>query len=178
MLSTLLLGNSRPENMMAVQDAMNESVIEQKTTPVFKKVLVMLGMIGLMGGTITGTMTYLSLGYTDTFFMDWVKNFFTALVTVIPLGFTLMMLLTKYSQKLLPNMAEKVRNALVGALMALIMESGMALTSAYNSVGWGDQSKFATVWLDGVLGALPVALVLMMTVSMTIKPKVEKFLNS
>ncbi|MBN8156914.1 DUF2798 domain-containing protein, partial [Vibrio vulnificus] len=87
-------------------------------------------------------------------------------------------LLTKCAEKLLPNMAAKARDALVGVIMPLIMESGMAFTSAYNSVGLDNQSEFVTAWMDGVLGALPVALVLMITVSMTIKPKVERFLKS
>ncbi|HAS6160102.1 TPA: DUF2798 domain-containing protein [Vibrio vulnificus] len=169
---------------MAVEAVINESTLvkkeiqEQKKTPIIQKVLVMLGMVSLMGGTITGTMTYPNLGFTETFFFDWATNFFTALVTVIPVGFTMMALLTKGAEKLLPNMAAKARDALVGVIMALIMESGMAFTSAYNSVGLDNQSEFVTAWMDGVLGALPVALVLMITVSMTIKPKVERFLKS
>ncbi|WP_375749223.1 DUF2798 domain-containing protein [Vibrio sp. HN007] len=169
---------------MTIQAVMNDSAVghqktaEQEKTPIIQKVLVMLGMVSLMGGTITGTMTYLNLGFTDTFFKDWATNFFTALVTVIPLGFTMMALLTKGAEKLLPNMATKARDALVGVIMALIMESGMAFTSAYNNVGVDNQSEFLAAWIDGVLGALPVALVLMTTVSITIKPKVEKFLKS
>ena len=128
---------------MTVQAVMNESVIEPQKTPLIQKVLVMLGMVSLMGGTITGTMTYLNLGFTETFFADWATNFFTALVTVIPMGFTL-----------------------------------MALTSAYHNVGLSNRADFIEAWMNGVLGALPVALVLMTTVSMTIKPKVEKFLKS
>lgn len=169
---------------MTAQAVMNDTAVdhkktaEQEKTPITQKVLVMLGMVSLMGGTLTGTMTYLNLGFTDTFFKDWTTNFFTALVTVIPLGFTMMALLTKSAEKLLPNMAAKARDALAGVIMALIMESGMAFTSAYNNIGLDNQSEFLTAWMDGVLGALPVALVLMITVSITIKPKVEKFLKS
>lgn len=155
-----------------------ESLVGQQKTPIIQKILVMFAMISLMGGTITGTMTYLNLGFTDTFLVDWTTNFLTALVTVIPLGFTLMVLLTKGAAKLLPNVAIKKRDALVGIIMALIMESGMALTSAYHSVGLNNQTEFFNAWIDSVVGALPIALVLMITVSLTIKPKVEKFLKS
>lgn len=163
---------------MTAQSVMKDSFVPQQKTPIIQKILVMLGMVSLMGGTITGTMTYLNLGFTETFFIDWAKNFLTALVTVIPLGFTIMALLTKGAEKLLPNMAVKVRDVLVGIIMALIMESGMAFTSSYNSVGLDNQAEFINAWTGGVLGALPVALVLMITVSMTIKPKVETFLKS
>jgi hypothetical protein len=164
--------------MMTAQAVVNDSLVERQKTSIIQKILVMLGMISLMGGTITGTMTYLNLGFTDTFFIDWVINFLTALVTVIPLGFTMMMLLTKGAETLLPNVTVKVRDVLIGVSMALIMESGMAFISAYNDVGLDNQIEFVSAWKGGVLGALPVALVLMITVSMTIKPKVEKFLKS
>lgn len=66
----------------------------------------------------------------------------------------------------------------VGVAMALIMESGMAFTRAYNTIGLDNQSEFLTAWMGGVLGALPVAFVLMITVSITIKPRGEKFIKS
>ncbi|MDB1125044.1 DUF2798 domain-containing protein [Vibrio algarum] len=163
---------------MTAQAVMNDSFVGQKKTPFVQKILVMLGMISLMGGSITGTMTFLNLGFTDTFYIDWATNFLTALVTVIPLGFMMMALLTKGAEVLLPKVTEKVRDVLVGVSMALIMESGMAFISAYNHVGLDNQHEFVNAWMDGVLGALPVALVLMISISLTIKPKVEKFLKS
>ncbi|WP_369122267.1 DUF2798 domain-containing protein [Motilimonas pumila] len=51
---------------------------------------------------ITGTMTYLHLGLTNTFLTDWAVNFLTALVTVIPLGLTMMVLLTKRAKSYYP----------------------------------------------------------------------------
>jgi hypothetical protein len=163
---------------MTGQAVMNKSAIGNKKTPIIQKVFVMLGMVSLMGGTITGAMTYMNLGLSERFFHDWAGNFFTALVTVIPLGFTLMALLTKGAHTLLPNMSAKARDVLVGVTMALFMESGMAFTSAYNNVGFSNRTEFLSAWVDGIIGALPVALILMVTVSLTIKPKVEAFLKS
>lgn len=169
---------------MNTEAVMQNPVSEQTKTPVIQKVLVVMGMMTLMGGTITGAMTYMNLGFTETFFSDWVTNFLTAVFTVMPLGFAMMALLTKGAEVLLPNMATKPRDALVGVTMALIMESGMAFTSAYNNIGLDssvdlvNQVEFLNAWKAGIIGALPVALILMITVSMTIKPKVEKFLKS
>lgn len=98
-----------------MQAVMSESVIEEKKTPIIQKILVVLGMIILMGSTLTGVMTYLNLGNTETFFADWVTSFLTAAVTM-------MALLTKGAEKRLPNMATKARDALVGISMACIME--------------------------------------------------------
>lgn len=151
---------------------------QTKKTPLTQKILVVLGMMTLMGGTITGVMTYLNVGFIDTFFTDWLSSFLTAAVTIIPMGFAIMALLTKGAEKLLPNMAPKISDILVGIAMALIMESGMAFTTALNNIGLKDKAAFFSAWLDGLLGALPVALVLIAIISMTIKPKVEKFLKS
>lgn len=163
---------------MNTQTATLDLQAEEKKTPLIQKILVVMGMLTLMGGTITGVMTYLNTGYTETFISDWLTSFLTAAVTIIPMGFLMTALLTKASEAMLPNASSKTRNALVGISMALIMESGMAFTTTLNNIGLDDQGEFLSAWLDGLLGALPVALVLMMTVSMTIKPKVEKFLKS
>ena len=61
--------------------------------------------------------------------------------------------------------------------MAFIMESLMALTTAYNNVGFNESVTFFNAWFDGLVGALPVALALMVTISMTVKPKVEAYLK-
>ncbi|KII76332.1 DUF2798 domain-containing protein [Vibrio renipiscarius] len=163
---------------MNTQTMRSESTIDENKTPIIQKIVVLLGMITLMGGTLTGVMTYGNVGYSESFWLDWLTSFLTAAVTVIPLGFALTVLLTKGAEKWLPNMAEGPRNALVGIAMAGIMESGMAFTTTLNNIGLENHSAFFTAWLNSLLGALPVALVLMITVSMTIKPKVEQFLKS
>ncbi|MDO6541993.1 DUF2798 domain-containing protein [Photobacterium sanguinicancri] len=53
--------------------------------------------------------------------------------------------------------------------MALIMESAMALSTVLNNVGMAtNSSELFTAWLNGLLAALPIALTLMVTISMTI----------
>lgn len=163
---------------MDKKSLVSEPKSQTEKTPLIQKILVVLGMMTLMGGTLTGVMTYLNLGFTDTFFKDWISSFLTAAVTIIPLGFAIMAFLTKKAEKLLPNMSVKARDSLVGILMALIMESGMAFSTAFNNIGLKDKAVFFSAWLDALLGALPVALVMMAIISMTIKPKVEKFLKS
>ncbi|UPW17024.1 DUF2798 domain-containing protein [Agarivorans sp. TSD2052] len=150
----------------------------QKTTPLIYKIMVVLVMMSLMGGTLTGVMTYINLGYTDTFFTDWLSSFLLAAVTVMPAGFLIMALLTKLIQSLLPDTKEQTRNLVIGISMALIMESAMAFTTTLNNVGVADMLVFIEAWWNGLLAALPVALSLMLVVSMTVKPKIENFLKS
>ncbi|MFC1236509.1 DUF2798 domain-containing protein [Vibrio sp. F74] len=163
---------------MNVQLTMSDSVIESKKTPLFHKILVVSVMMVLMGGTLTGVMTYMNAGYSSTFFFNWLRSFLTAAVVVMPAGFFIMVLMTKLTEAVLPNLDEKGRNIAVGFMMALIMESGMAFVTTLNNIGLSNFDTFLSAWLHAVLGALPVALVLMTFVSITIKPKVEKLLRS
>jgi uncharacterized membrane protein YkgB len=78
-------------------------------TPVIYKVLLVLGMMSVIGGTLTGVMTYMNVGYTDTFFTDWRNAFLSALV-VMPVGFIMMALLTKLFEKLFPDIHHHKRN--------------------------------------------------------------------
>ncbi|WP_028022392.1 DUF2798 domain-containing protein [Enterovibrio calviensis] len=167
---------------MSAQDVMSPSQQamehQQTKTPLYQKVLVVLCMMTVMGGSLTSVMTYINLGFTETFFTDWGSSFLLAAITVMPVGFLLMVLLTKLSHALLPNTRELKRNLLVGVSMALIMESGMAFTTAMNNVGFEGKGVFFDAWLDGVLAALPVALTLMLIISTTVKPKIERFMKS
>lgn len=163
---------------MNTQTAISTTFSEEKKTPMIYKILVILAMMSLMGGTITGVMTYINLGYSETFFNDWLHSFLVALVTVMPCGFFIMAGLTKLAAMFLTRLKESYRNVLVGIATALIMESGMAFTTTINNIGLSNTSEFLSAWLQGILGALPVALALMITINLTIKPKVERFLKS
>lgn len=154
------------------------SAVKINKTPLLYKILVVLAMVILMGGTLTGVMTYVNVGYTDSFLTDWLSSFLIAAVTVIPAGIVVITLLTKLIEKLLPNINANIRNIVIGALMAVVMESAMALTTTFNNLGFENYQAFINTWIDSFLAALPVALSLIIIISMTIKPKIERFLKS
>ncbi|WOT04152.1 DUF2798 domain-containing protein [Shewanella youngdeokensis] len=163
---------------MNAQILTSPQVPAQNSTPLLYKLLVVLGMVALMGGSLTGVMTYINIGYSETFLSDWFSSFLIAAVTVIPAGIFLMTLLTKAVEKILPNTSETKRNLVVGVSMAIIMESAMALTTTLNNVGFDSLGLFLSTWLHSFLAALPVALTLILIISMTVKPKIEQFLKS
>ncbi|GGB62486.1 DUF2798 domain-containing protein [Shewanella inventionis] len=152
--------------------------ISATKTPIIYKVAVVLAMMTFMGGSLIGVMTYINLGYSDTFFYDWLMSFLFAAVTVMPAGFILMALLTHFVEKWLPNTNEKKRNIIVGLFMAITMESAMALSTAINNIGFSSQASLFNHWLEALLAALPLGLTLMIITSLTIKPKIERFLKS
>ena len=148
-----------------------------KKTPLLYKVLLILTMMTVIGGLLTGVMTYMNVGYSDTFFHDWSRALLAAFA-IMPIGFLLMGLITKTISQMLPNTQAYKRNLITGILMACIMESMLAFSTAAKTIGFADQAAFLNGWLEGFLVALPVGLTLMVIMSMTIKPKIEAFLKS
>lgn len=158
--------------------SVSEFTLEQKTTPVLLKILVMASLMTFIGGTLTGVMTYMNVGFGDSFVRSWVSSFTLVALVMMPIGFGMMTLMTKLIGALLPNQSETARNLLVGLVMAVIMESLMAFITAANNIGFSDTSAFTTGWFNGFLAALPIGLTIMIVMSLTIKPKIEKFLKS
>ena len=148
-----------------------------KKTPLLYKVLLILTMMTVIGGLLTGVMTYMNVGYSNTFFHDWSRALLAAFA-IMPIGFLLIGLITKTINQMLPNTQAYKRNLITGILMACIMESMLAFSTAAKTIGFADQAVFLNGWLQGFLVALPVGLTLMVIMSMTIKPKVEAFLKS
>ena len=148
-----------------------------KKTPLLYKVLLILVLMTVIGGLLTGVMTYMNVGYSDTFFIDWSRALLAA-YAIMPIGFLLMGLVTKFINHKLPNTKAYKRNLITGVLMACIMESMLAFSTASKTIGFANQTAFLNGWLEGFLVALPVGLTLMVIVSMTIKPKIEAFLKS
>ncbi|WP_353505630.1 DUF2798 domain-containing protein [Vibrio sp. SCSIO 43136] len=146
--------------------------------PLWQKVMVIASMMTVMGGTLTGVMTYMNLGFSDSFFQDWATSFFTTTIFMMPIGFTMMNLVSKLVSKFMPNSSEKKVNLTVGLIMAVIMESLMAFSTAANNIGFNDLEHFVTSWAQAFAAALPVGITLMIIISMTIKPKIEEFLRS
>ncbi|WP_411990789.1 DUF2798 domain-containing protein [Agarivorans sp. DSG3-1] len=151
---------------------------DAKSNPLFYKILVVLAMMSVIAGTLTGVMTYIQVGYSDSFVVIWLEAFLTTAVILMPVGLVMMSLVSKLIAKLLPHIAESARNPIVGVIMAVIMESIMAFTTTAKNIGFANRSEFASAWLEVFLVALPVGLSLMLIISMTVKPKIEKFLKS
>lgn len=163
---------------MTEQAAMTAPSPNQKKIPLKNKILVVLGMMILVGGTLTGVMTFMNLGFADTFYINWLTSFLTTVAVMMPTGMVLMTLITKLVGTLLSNISESIQNLVVGLFMAIIMESIMAFTTTATNTGFADLNQFTASWLHGFLATLPIGLTLMIIISMTIKPKIENFLRS
>ncbi|MFY0641232.1 MAG: DUF2798 domain-containing protein [Bermanella sp.] len=157
--------------------ASSVSQVKQKT-PVFQKVLVVLSLMVAIGGSLTGIMTYANTGFTATFLSDWFTAFaFTALI-MIPAGILLTLVLGRFINAVIPGATKTAHNIIVGVLMALSMESVMAASTTANNIGFSNLSIFFDAWFTSYIVTLPFGLIIGITMSLTIKPKLEKFMAS
>ncbi|UPR36748.1 DUF2798 domain-containing protein [Vibrio cyclitrophicus] len=163
---------------MTIQVTLTPTLPEQKGTPVLYKILVMMSLMLTIGGSLTAVMTYMNVGFGEAFIGNWLSSLGLAVVIMMPIGTVMMTLVTKLVAKVLPNYGEKARNLIVGLIMAFIMESIMAFVTAANNIGFSDTSAFTSGWFNGFIAALPVGLTIMVVMSMTVKPKLERFMKS
>ncbi|GAL33376.1 hypothetical protein JCM19240_2072 [Vibrio maritimus] len=156
----------------------NASLETNKKTPFLLKVLVMVSMMSLIGGSLTAVMTYMTVGFGGSFVQQWLSSFALAALVMMPVGMGMMTLMTKLIGTLMPEKSDHTRNLVVGVIMAVVMESIMAFVTAANTIGFSTTSEFASGWFNGFIAALPVGLTIMTVMSLTVKPKIEKFLKS
>ncbi|MEZ9071859.1 DUF2798 domain-containing protein [Vibrio splendidus] len=163
---------------MTIQATLTPTLPEQKGTPVLYKILVMMSLMLTIGGSLTAVMTYMNVGFGEAFIGNWLSSLTLVVVIMMPIGVVMMTLVTKLVAKVLPNNGEKARNLVVGLIMAFIMESIMAFVTAANNIGFSDTSAFTSGWFNGFIAALPIGLTIMVVMSMTVKPKLERFMKS
>ncbi|CAH7286286.1 conserved membrane hypothetical protein [Vibrio chagasii] len=162
---------------MTIQATLTPTLPEQKGTPVLYKILVMMSLMLTIGGSLTAVMTYMNVGFGEAFIGNWLSSLALVVVIMMPIGMVMMTLVTKLVAKVLPNYGEKARNLIVGLIMAFIMEF-MAFVTAANNIGFSDTSAFTSGWFNGFIAALPIGLAIMVVMSMTVKPKLERFMKS
>ena len=146
--------------------------------PVYQKILVMFSIMTIVSGSLTFLMPYMINGFSDTFYFDWGTSYLIAMFVMAPTGFTAMFLFSKAIDALIPNAADLIKKVITGLLMALVMESVMSATTTANNIGFSDSTAYFDTWLNGFIGSLPLGLVIAMSMTFLVKPRLEKFMQS
>ncbi|MEO9276119.1 DUF2798 domain-containing protein [Marinomonas sp. 5E14-1] len=146
--------------------------------PLYQKILVIACIVSFVGGTLTGIMTYMNVGFRESFLIDWLSSFAIAVLVMAPAGLLFMTIISKSLQKLLPNVHNTVRQVLTGICMAFVMESVLAVSTTANLTGFTDIDAFIAAWQQAFLAALPFGLCIGLLMSLVLKPKLEKFMAS
>lgn len=143
---------------------------------IIKKIFVMIGMMSMMGGIFIAIMTYVNIGFSDEFFIRWYTSLFFAILVMMPLGGVVMFMANKVIKSTFPELKIFIQNILIGIIMALCMESIMAIITTLNILGYPDFNQFSSFWLRSYLLALPAALVISPLMTIFIKPKLDAYI--
>lgn len=142
------------------------------------KVLIKIGLIATMiltmSGLMTSVMTYAGLPEGQRFIDAWLPVWMQAALVIAPAGFALMYLISETISAVFPDMAPGKQNIILGASMALVMESVMASVTTLQLHGWS--TGFMSYWINILLSALPVAVLASLAMTFLIKPRIDKIL--
>lgn len=163
---------------MTTQSLTTRQEVVTPKRPLIQKVAVVVAIMTTIGGTLTGIMTLVNVGFTESFVNDWLSSFGFAILVMMPSGFALMTIVNKLVDTIVPSATKTQRNIIVGVTMAIVMESIMSAVTTANNIGFADSSVFIDAWIRGFAVALPVGLVMSVVMSLTLKPKLEQFMAS
>lgn len=141
-----------------------------------KNVLLILPLMLSMVGAITGIMTWANLPVSAVFLDAWRESFTFAVLIMMPFGGISFLVVSKLIHKYFTACSSMQKSLLQGISMAVIMESLMAVISILNSQGYQSFTQFSGFLLHTLLYALPIGVVLSCTVSLFVKPRIEKYL--
>ena len=143
-----------------------------------KKILVMVPLVFTLVGILTFVMTYQNIGFTSGFIEQWLTSTLWASTTMAPIGFAMVTIISKIVEFLMPSSREVTKNAVIGISMAIVMEGIMAAITTINNITYTSMGEFSGFWLQAFIVALPVGLLISVFMTLTVKPRLERFMAS
>lgn len=142
---------------------------------ILQKILIILSIVAVIGGTLTFVMTWKSTDFGPDFLTYWLKSFALCVACIAPIGGVIAMLINKALTVILPNASAVKMNIIFGLCMAVVMESIMAMITTINVDGFSDWNHFIYIWVASLLTALPIGIMFSILLSLIIKPRLEIF---
>lgn len=141
----------------------------------WRRLLPLFTLMPAIGLILSGLITWFNIGWTDEFGARWMRAFFTAL-PVMPLGLLIMLALDRALSPRLaawPRVAAKVVLALC---TAIVMELMMTSVVTYSNSGL--VAGFAAQWAVAFVKSLPVGVLIGLTMSFLIKPRLDRWMEA
>ena len=151
---------------------------QREKRPLYQKFLLLGSLLIAVFGTLTGLMTYINIGFIDTFFINWFTSFIIAILVMIPTGLLFIHVIERLIELLVPHTNPFKKQLITGVSMALVMETVMSASTATNTVGYANATVFLTAWGQSFITALPLGLCIGVIMSTVLKPKLKSFITS
>ncbi len=140
-----------------------------------QKIAIIACLVMVMGGTLTFVMTWRNLGFGEGFMMAWLSSFALCVLCIAPIGGVISYLVHHLVDGALPNISKLKQDLVFGLIMALIMESIMAIVTTLNVHGLLALEAFIKQWSTTLLTALPMGIVFSIVMSLVIKRRLAAF---
>lgn len=127
-----------------------------------------------MTALLTSVMTWANLKTGDGFLFAWLPSWGFSLLVMVPFGYVAMLGVSRIVAWLASGLTEFQQNLLTGLMMAVVMESIMAMAVAIRLAGFS--SALPKFWLTSLLAGLPIAVVFSVFMTITLKPWLERYL--
>lgn len=143
-----------------------------------KKMLFLLPIAMVLVGLLTAIMTAISILPEQAFIPTWFNAFVFAFLVMLPLGGGIFYCVDKLVKGIFPSLSAVQSNLLHGLLMAVLMESILAIITTFNSQGFPSFIVFLKQASLSLLAALPVGITMACVMSLVVKPKLEQHLSA
>ncbi|WP_421849554.1 DUF2798 domain-containing protein [Marinomonas sp.] len=142
---------------------------------IVQKIAVIASLVIVFGGFLTFLMTWKNIGFSDNFMLTWLTSFALCVLCIAPIGGVIAFLVHRFVNSVLHNLSPLKQNICFGLVMAVVMESIMAIVTTVNIHGFMVLKEFVDFWLVTFVSALPAGLVISVLMSLVIKPKLAAF---
>lgn len=140
-----------------------------------QKIGVIFGLVVTFGGFLTLLMTWKNIGFTDGFIGAWLSSFALCVLCIAPIGGVIAFIINRLVNLIFPSLSSVKKNIAFGLVMAVMMESIMAVVTTINLHGFMLIKEFVDFWLATFVSALPAGLAISVLMSLVIKPKLAAF---
>ncbi|SFK64178.1 DUF2798 domain-containing protein [Methylophaga sulfidovorans] len=149
-----------------------------RNRPTYQKVAIIAFIVITISGTLTGIMTFVNGDGNESFLHQWTSAFVFASLIALPIGIIVMSLVSQLIHALLSSATDHFKNLIIGIVMALLMESAMAASTAVSQVGLSNLNQLTAEWSQNFIAAIPVGLVIAILMTLVVKPKLQAFMKS
>ena len=136
----------------------------------------MFPLMIIIGGTLTGFMTYLNIGFQEDFIAQWFHSFIISIFFMMPIAFTASYIVNHFIVKLLDHKSKFYKNIAFALVMATTME--LVLSFIVTMKTMGTSPDFVILWITNFSKSFPLGFFISLNMSFFIKPRIEKILKS
>lgn len=150
------------------------------TTPVhspsaLRRLLPAFVILPTIGLVLSGLMTWINVGFGPGFGWMWLKAFAFAL-PVLPMGLLVMGLMQRLAAPLAGPMPAWLFKCVLALGTAVVMETLVSSAVTYSTHGLG--AGFGAQWTEAFVRSLPVGLLIGLTMSFVIRPRLARWMEA